>query len=244
MQEKESRHHQPSKKRQPKGLTILYEDLDIIVVDKIEGLLTMGTEREKQRTAYYILTDYVKKGNVRSNNRIFIVHRLDRETSGILVFAKNERAKNYLQENWKSFSKKYFAVVQGKLQEKEGIITSYLLENKAFRIYSVNDPAKGKFAKTGYKVVKDTGKLSLLEISLFTGRKHQIRVHLSDKGHPVVGDKIYGNDDRGARRLALHAASLTIVHPFTKKEMTFETDIPLYFKTLVNYRDPKVMDDK
>lgn len=243
MQEKGSPLTNPSKKHQPKGLTILYEDLDIIVVDKIEGLLTMGTEREKQRTAYFLLTDYVRKGNARSNNRIFIVHRLDRETSGILVFAKNERAKNYLQDNWKTFSKKYFAVVYGKLQEKEGVITSYLLENKAFRIFSVNDPDKGKFAKTGYKVIKDTGRLSLLEIRLFTGRKHQIRVHLSDMGHPVVGGKIYG-EDKGAKRLALHSESLTIIHPVTKKEMNFETGIPLYFKTLVNYRERKDVDIK
>lgn len=223
----------PSKKHQPKGLTILYEDNDIIVVDKINGLLTIGTEKEKEKTAYFLLTDYVKKGTERSKNRIFIVHRLDRDTSGLLVFAKNEKSKRYLQDNWQEFSKKYFAVVHGKLREKEGVITSYLFENKAFRVYSVNDPDKGKFSKTGYKVIKESDNYSLLEIELFTGRKNQIRVHLSENGNPVVGDKVYGNANKGAKRLALHSASLTITHPFTNKQMGFETGIPPYFKTLV-----------
>lgn len=223
----------PSKKHQPKGLTILYEDRDILVVDKIEGLLTIGTEREREKTAHFLLNEYVKKGSERSRNRVFVVHRLDRETSGVLLFAKNEDTKFYLQERWKEFSKKYVAVVHGKLREKEGVITSYLLENKAFRVYSVKDPDKGKFSKTGYKVIKESDKLSLLEIDLFTGRKNQIRVHFSEKGHPVVGDKVYGNSDKGFKRLALHAASLTIIHPHTNKEMSFETEIPLYFRTLV-----------
>ena len=125
-------------------------------------------------------------------------------------------------------------LVHSKLQEKEGVITSYLLENKAHRMYSVKDAKKGKFSKTGYKVVKESSKFSLLEIYLFTGRKNQIRVHFSEKGHPVVGDKMYGKIDKGIKRLALHAASLTISHPFTKEKMIFETEPPLYFKTLVN----------
>jgi len=233
MEEQSSAFKAPSKKHQPKGLTILYEDRDILVVDKIQGLLTIGTEREKQNTAHFLLNEYVKKGNERSKNRVFIVHRLDRETSGILIFAKSEETKFYLQDHWNAFSKKYYAVVHGVLQDKEGVITSYLFENKVFRVYSVNDPNKGKFSETGYKVINESDKFSLLEINLFTGRKHQIRVHLSEMGHPVVGDKMYGNADKGAKRLALHCASLTIIHPFTHKEMSFETVIPPYFKTLV-----------
>jgi RluA family pseudouridine synthase len=236
MQERASSFKIPSKKHQPKGLTILYEDNDILVVDKIEGLLTMGTETEKQNTAYFLLNDYVKKGNARSRNRVFIVHRLDRDTSGILIFAKNENTKRYLQDNWKAFSKKYFVVVHGILKDKEGVITSYITENTAYRMYSVNDPTKGKFSKTAYKVIKESGKYSLLEIDLLTGRKNQIRVHLSEKGHSVVGDKIYGKANKGIKRLALHSASLTIIHPKTNKEMSFETEIPPYFKTLVNFR--------
>ncbi len=238
MQEKITSFKKPHGKHQPKGLTILFEDNDIIVVDKIAGLLTMGTDREKEKTAYFILNDYVKKGNQRSRNRIFIVHRLDRDTSGVLVFAKNEKAKRYLQDKWKEFDKKYFAVVHGMLQEKEGVITSYLLENKSFRVYSVTDPDKGQFSKTGYKVIKESDKFSLLEITLFTGRKHQIRVHLSEKGHPVAGDKIYGKPDKAVKRLVLHSASLKILHPYTNKEMIFETGIPPYFKTLVKLKEP------
>lgn len=233
MEEKGSSFKKPSKKHQPNGLSILYEDRDILVVDKIAGLLTIGTEREKQKTAHFLLNDYVKKGNARLRNRVFIVHRLDRDTSGILLFAKNENAKRYLQDHWKEFSKTYFTVVHGKLKDKEGVVTSYLMENKAFRVYSVNDSDKGKLSKTGYKVMKESDEYSLLEIQLFTGRKNQIRVHLSELGHPVAGDKIYGMADKGMKRLALHSASLTITHPFTHKEMSFTTEIPLYFKTLV-----------
>jgi tRNA pseudouridine32 synthase/23S rRNA pseudouridine746 synthase/23S rRNA pseudouridine1911/1915/1917 synthase len=233
MQEKRYPLKKASLKHQPKGLSILYEDHDILVVDKIAGLLTMGTDREKQKTAHFILNDYVKKGNERSKNRVFIVHRLDRDTSGLLIFAKNEDTKYFLQNNWKEFSKKYFTVVHGILKDKEGVITSYLTENRAFRVYSVKDSDTGKFSKTGYKVIRESGKYSLLEINLFTGRKHQIRVHLSEKGHPVVGDKIYGIADKGIKSLALHSASLTLRHPLTQKEMSFKTEIPLYFKKLV-----------
>ena len=235
MQKKIIPFSKPSKKHEPKGLTILYEDQAILVVSKINGLLSVSTDREKEKTAHFLLNNYVKKGNARSTNRVFIVHRLDRDTSGILVFAKNEKVKRYLQDEWAAFSKKYFAVVHGKLQDKEGIITSYLVENKVHRMYSVKDSEKGKFSKTGYKVLKSSGKYSLLEIELFTGRKNQIRVHLAEKGHPVVGDKMYGRSDKGIKRLALHATSLTISHPLTNEKMIFETDIPLYFKTLVKY---------
>jgi 23S rRNA pseudouridine1911/1915/1917 synthase len=232
-------HEQPkssktlSSKHQPKGLTILYEDQDIIVVNKINGLLTMGTEREKENTAYFHLTDYVRKGNPRSRNRIFIVHRLDRDTSGVLVFAKTEQVKRFLQDNWKEFDKTYIAVIHGKLAEKEGIITTYLVENSANRMYSVNNPEKGKFSKTGYKVLKENARFSLLEINLFTGTKNQIRVHFSEKGNPVAGDKIYGESEKGIKRLALHSKSLTIIHPFTKKTISFETEVPSYFYELV-----------
>ena len=230
---KDSSFKTPPKRFHPKGLTILHEDRDIIVVDKIQGLLTISTDREKEKTAHFLLNDYVKKGDHRSRNRVFIVHRLDRETSGVLVFAKSEEAKNYLQDYWQEFSKTYVAVVHGKLQDREGVISSYLAENSAFRVYSTKNPDKGKFSETGYRVLKESDRFSLLEINLFTGRKHQIRVHLAENGHPVVGDKIYGTDDRDMKRLALHASSLTITHPYTENKMTFETDIPSYFEALV-----------
>lgn len=223
----------PPKKFQPRGLSILFEDHDILVVDKASGLLTVSTDKIKKNTAYYLLNDYVKKGNRKSRNRIFIVHRLDRETSGVIVFAKSEKAKHYLQDNWQSFHKRYSAVVCGRLSEKEGVINSYLAENSIHKMYTVNTPEKGKLAKTGYKVLQENLKYSLLEVSLLTGRKHQIRVHFAEKGCPVAGDKKYGKKDKQVKRLALHAASITIRHPFTKEEMSFEAKIPGYFYSLV-----------
>ena len=234
MPEKRIPFKKPSKKHEPKGLTILYEDQDILVISKVNGLLSVSKDREKQKTAHFLLNNNVKKGNIRSKNRIFIVHRLDKDTSGILVFAKNEKAKRYLQDEWSTFDKKYYAVVYGKLQNKEGIITSYLVENKIHRMYSVKDSSKGKFSKTGYKLLKESNKYSLLEIQLNTGRKNQIRVHLAEKGHPVIGDKMYGRPDKAIKRLGLHAASLSIIHPYSKEKMLFETEVPAYFKSLLN----------
>jgi len=197
----------PPKRYQPRGLSILYEDHDILVVDKRSGLLTVSTEKVRENTAYYLLNTYVRKGNQKSRNRVFIVHRL---------------------------KKKYYAVVHGTLSKKEGVITSYLAENRAHKMYSVDDPEKGKLAKTGFKVLRESKKYSLLEIDLLTGRKNQIRVHFSEKGFPVAGDKMYGEKDKGIKRLTLHAASITILHPYTKEKMTFETTVPAYFKSLVN----------
>lgn len=234
MQENQKSFKSPPKRFQPRGLSILYEDHDILVVDKMSGLLTVSTEKATENTAYYRLNTYVRKGNQKSRNRVFIVHRLDRDTSGIIVFAKNEHAKRYLQEEWQKFKKKYYAVLHGTLPQKEGVITSYLAENSIHRMYSVDDPEKGKLAKTGYKVLKESKKYSLLEIDLLTGRKNQIRVHFSEKGCPVAGDKMYGEKEKDIKRLALHAASLTIIHPNTKETMTFETKVPDYFKTLLN----------
>jgi tRNA pseudouridine32 synthase/23S rRNA pseudouridine746 synthase/23S rRNA pseudouridine1911/1915/1917 synthase len=224
----------PPKRFRPRGLAILYEDHDILVVDKVSGLLTVSNEKVKENTAYYRLNKYVRKGNQKSRNRIFIVHRLDRDASGVIVFAKNENAKHYLQEEWQQFKKKYYAVVHGTLPKKEGVITSYLTENRVHKMYSVNDPKKGKLAKTGYKVIRESKKYSLLEIDLLTGRKNQIRVHFSEKGNPIVGDKIYGEKEKAIKRLTLHAASITILHPYTKEKMTFEAKVPTYFKSLVN----------
>jgi tRNA pseudouridine32 synthase/23S rRNA pseudouridine746 synthase/23S rRNA pseudouridine1911/1915/1917 synthase len=224
----------PPKKHQPRGLPILYEDRDILVVNKINGLLTVSTDRITEETAYYRLTEYVRKGNLKSKNRVFIVHRLDRDTSGVIIFAKTEAAKRYLQDEWQHFTKKYYAVVHGNLPKKEDVITSLLAENSAYKVFSVQDPKKGKLSKTGYKVLRESGKFSLLEVDLITGRKNQIRAHFSEKGFPVVGDKMYGDTKKGVKRLMLHSASLTITHPHTKAEMTFETKVPSHFGALVH----------
>ena len=222
-----------TRKHLPKDLEILYEDRDILVVDKPAGLLTVGTETNKLRTAYYILTDYVRKGNLKSRNRLFIVHRLDQGTSGVLIFAKRQEVKDCLQAQWKDTDKKYIAVVYGQLAQKEGIITSYLSENKAYVVYCTTDVTKGKLARTAYKVLKETKRFSLLEINLLTGRKNQIRVHLADQGHPVVGDRKYGKTGDRYRRLALHSKSISFKHPVSGKQMTFETKVPTYFNKLI-----------
>jgi tRNA pseudouridine32 synthase/23S rRNA pseudouridine746 synthase/23S rRNA pseudouridine1911/1915/1917 synthase len=222
-----------SDRRLPRGLAIIYEDDDILVADKPAGLLTMGTDAEKTRTAYYILTDYVRKGCAKSRKRIFIVHRLDRETSGVVVFAKSEEAKLRLQGQWEDVEKKYLAVVYGRLTEKAGVITSYLAENRAYVVYSTPDAGKGKLARTAYKVLKETERFSLLEIGLLTGRKNQIRVHLADKGHPVVGDRKYGKSKDAYKRLALHSKSISFKHPISGRQLTFEAEVPGYFKQLL-----------
>lgn len=197
----------------------------------------MGTDTDKTRTAYFILTDYIRKGYSKSRNRIFIVHRLDRETSGILVFAKSEEAKLCLQSQWKETQKKYLAVVHGKCEKRSETITTYLAENKAYSVYSTSDTRKGRLSHTAYKVLKETKDFALLEVDLLTGRKHQIRVHLAGIGHPVVGDQKYGKGNKAHKRLALHARSISFRHPFSGKQLTFETKVPVYFNQLVGNLD-------
>jgi len=233
MRESQRQFKRPPKRYQPKGLEILYEDRDILVVDKVSGLLTVSTKKVRDNTAYRLLNEYIRKGNPKSRHRIFIVHRLDRDASGVIVFAKNENAQRFLQEEWQSFQKTYYVLIQGRLPEKEGIITSYLAENRAHKMYSVDNPKKGKLSKTGYKVLRESTEYSLLEIDLLTGRKNQIRVHLAEKGCPVVGDKKYGVRGKGIKRMTLHSASITIVHPYSKETVTFKTRVPAYFKSLM-----------
>jgi len=223
----------PNYSHLPKGLIVIHEDSAVIVVDKPPGMLTMGTEKEKERTAYFAITDYVRKGQAKSSKRIFIVHRLDRETSGIVIFAKTEKAKFYLQDHWNETNKKYLAVVHGRFENQSGTISSYLAENKAYVVYSTHDKEKGKLSRTAYRVLKETEDFSLLEVDLLTGRKHQIRVHLADNGNPIVGDRKYGKADDDHKRIALHALSISFKHPMSGKECFFETEVPEYFKKLV-----------
>ena len=223
----------PTSRFLTRGLAILYEDRDILVVDKPSGLLTMGTDREKARTAHFALNEYVRKGAAKSRNRIFIVHRLDRETSGVLVFAKTAEAKFCLQSRWDETKKRYLAVVHGKCAKRAETITTYLAENRAHGVYSTAEPKEGKWSQTAYTVLKETKDFALLDVELLTGRKHQIRVHLADRGHPVVGDKKYGRANTAHRRLALHARSLSLRHPVSGEELTFEAKAPAYFNELV-----------
>jgi len=223
----------PIYRRLPNGLEILYEDKDILVVDKPAGLLTVGTPTNKSKTAQYILTDYVRKGCLKSRNRVFVVHRLDQWTSGVLIFAKSEEVKQRLQAQWKDTAKKYLAVVHGRPAKRQDTITSYLAENKAYVVYSTTDATKGKLAHTAYTVLKETRHFSLLEVDLLTGRKNQIRVHFADRGHPIVGDRKYGRPGDARKRLALHAKSISFKHPTSGKQMSFETRVPAYFNELM-----------
>lgn len=213
-----------------KNIDIIYEDKDIIVINKPSGLLTVATEKEKNKTAYHLVMEYLKKKN--KNNRIFIIHRLDKDTSGIIMFAKNERAKHLYQDNWNDIVKKrcYYAVIDGKMQNKEGTIKSYLKENGNM-VYSVKDRS-GKIAITEYKVLKERKNISLLDINLKTGRKNQIRVHMKENKTPILGDLKYGEKSKLINRLALHAYKLELINPVTKKLLTFEVNMPNEFKTL------------
>lgn len=213
-----------------KNIDIIYEDKDIIVINKPSGLLTVATEKEKNKTAYHLVMEYLKKKN--KNNRIFIIHRLDKDTSGIIMFAKNERAKHLYQDNWNDIVKKrcYYAVIDGKMENKEGTIKSYLKE-KGNMVYSVKDRS-GKLAITEYKVLKERKNISLLDINLKTGRKNQIRVHMKENKTPILGDLKYGEKSKLINRLALHAYKLELVNPVTKKLLTFEINMPNEFKTL------------
>ncbi|MCB2206215.1 RluA family pseudouridine synthase [bacterium] len=210
----------------PRGIRLLHEDDHIIVVHKPAGLLTMGTQSNKTSTVYAVLTDYVRKGYSKSRKRIFIVHRLDKDTSGVLVFAKSGEVKRQLQEGWQDVEKRYVAVVHGVPKKVSGIEVSYLAENAAHIVYVTNDREYGKLSKTSWRILESHGDHSLLELRLLTGRKHQIRVHLAEMGHPVLGDRMYGHPKGGRRGLALHARSLSFIHPATGERVTFEAEAP------------------
>lgn len=212
---------------------LVYEDDDIMVIEKGYGLLSMGTDKVKDGTAYSIMRDYVKWQDPR--NKLFIVHRLDRDTSGLMMFAKNSQAKEIMQHNWNNMviSRKYIAMVEGKVEQDQGVIRSYLAENKQFEVYSTDDPSEGELAVTRYKVIKRGARYTMLEVELDTGRKNQIRVHMKDLGHPIAGDRKYGAGPSIIHRLALHAQTLRFVHPITRRDMNFTTDVPGSFWKLV-----------
>jgi RluA family pseudouridine synthase len=220
----------PGQRFLPPGMKVIHLEKSFLVVEKPAGLLTMGTEQEAERTAYWALNDWVRKGNAKSRERVFIVHRLDRETSGLLVFARDETSKHLLQDGWDRVTKHYLAVVAGRLPAT-GAFRSLLAENKAHHVYSTQDTSVGRPCVTGYRVLREHGGHSLLDLELVTGRKHQIRVHLSDAGHPVCGDRRYGGPPHA--RLALHAQCLELPHPYTGVPMRFTARAPVGFSSLV-----------
>lgn len=214
-------------------LQIVYEDDDIIVVDKGYGLLSIGTDTKHTGTAYWILRDYVKRLDPR--NKIFIIHRLDQHTSGLMMFAKTQEAKERMQHNWNNMvlERKYIAVVEGQIEPPEGTVESWLAENAAHEVYSTNNPRIGKHAITHYRTLRSRGRYSMVELQLATGRKNQIRVHLRDLGNPIVGDRRYGAQTSPIRRLALHAHTLRFIHPITRRDMNFTSPLPPGFRRLV-----------
>ena len=215
------------KPRHIKGINILHEDLDVIVVEKAAGVLSCATRRGGEHTVEDALNDYVRKGQLRSRKQVYLVHRLDRETSGVMMVAKTPEVQEYFRSNWNDLTEKtYLARVHGILEEKEGLFESYLAEDqKTLLMRSVKNPKYGKLARTLYRVVSEEKDTSLVEVRLKSGRKNQIRVHFSENGHPIVGDSRYGRDRGG---LMLHSWKLEFVHPHTGKKMHFETERPAF----------------
>ncbi len=221
------------KKYQPKGYEIIYEDRDIIVGNKACGFLTVSALWNKEKTIHRALNEYVRKGQAKSHKCVFVVHRLDQATSGVLIFAKTQSAQIFLKDNWKNTQKIYYALVHGKLAQKEGVIESHLVEDEDYVVHTNLGGSQGKLSRTAYKVVEETANFSLLKVDLLTGRKNQIRVHLADLGHPIVGDTKYGKTHKRYPRLALHAHSISFNHPFHQKRLTFEIPVPEIFKHLM-----------
>ena len=216
------------------NLPIIYEDDEMIVIDKPSGLLSVASDKEKGVTAFRMMNDYVQQKD--KHNRIFVVHRIDEDTSGVLMFVKNSNLRDALQDKWNDLVKKrgYFAIIEGQMKEKEGTITSYLKKNSLNLMYSSHKKGDGQYSVTHYKTIKTNDKYSLLDVEIDSGRKNQIRVHLGEKGHNVIGDDKYGNPSNPIGRLGLHAYELKIIHPFTGKELKFNAPMPKDFLALMD----------
>jgi 23S rRNA pseudouridine1911/1915/1917 synthase len=208
-------------------LPIIYEDDAVVVIDKPAGLLSVATESEKEDTAFVRLAAVLPA-------RPSVVHRLDRETSGLLLFARSNAIRDQLQKTWDEVEKTYLAVVEGTLRQREGIIDNFLLEGKSLRVTASPSPKAGaKRAVSRYRVLKPNAGLSLVEVIIETGRKHQIRVHLAGLGCPIIGDSVYGATTNPAKRLGLHAHRLAFEHPITRKRIEIESPLPAALARIV-----------
>ena len=224
----------PIKKKTRSKLPIIYEDDDLIVINKPSGLLSIASDNEKSSTAYRMLSDYVQQKD--KHNRVFVVHRLDEDTSGVFMIAKNVQIQQALQEHWNDIVKKrgYYAIVEGVMEKKSDTIKSYLKKNSQNLMYSSKKAGDGQLAITHYKVMKENKKYSLLDVNIDTGRKNQIRVHLGEKGHYIIGDDKYGKPANPIKRLGLHAYELDFIHPFTGKLVKFTAPMPKEFSLLMD----------
>ena len=213
---------------------IIFESEEILVIDKPAGMLSISTEKERENTAYHIVTDYIKSKS--PLGRVFIVHRLDKETSGIMLFAKNEKIKNEFQDNWDDLVtyRGYTAVVEGKPENQSGQVISWLKQTRTLVVYSSDIEGVGKKAITNYSTTQTNENYSLMDISIDTGRKNQIRVHMNDLGCPVAGDKKYGAKTNPLTRLCLHAGRLTLRHPITGETMDFKSVAPKAFTKITS----------
>lgn len=231
--------HTPAGTILPSGVEIVFEDEALIVINKPAGLLTIASESEKTRTAYAQLTAYVKARAPKGDARVFIVHRLDRETSGLLIFARTEEVKFAIQRSWKSVTKKYHAVVQGALTPPQGTLRSVLVESDTLRVHSTRPGhIDAKPAITHYRTIRSGTEASLVELALDTGRKNQIRVQLAEAGHPILGDEKYGATSDPARRLALHAVELSLRHPGSGEALHFVSPLPENLRGLLGKKLP------
>lgn len=218
-------------------IQIVYEDDDVLVINKGYGLLSVGTNSHKrEENAYDIMREYVK--NVDPRNKLWVVHRLDRHTTGLMMFAKSERANEVLRHNWNNIilERLYVAVLEGYLEQDKGYVKSRLAENSQFVVYSTDAPGEGRLAVTHYEVMGRGNGYTLAHFSLDTGRKNQIRVHAADMGHPIAGDRKYGAQTSPINRLALHAQTLRFAHPVTKKDMNFQSPVPREFTGVIRGR--------
>ena len=222
----------PIHKKTRSNLPIIFENEEMIVIDKPSGLLSIASDKEKGSTAYRMVTDYVQQKD--KHNRIFVVHRLDEDTSGVLMFAKNANLQEALQNNWNDIVSKrgYYAIVEGHMEQKSGTVKSYLKKNSQNMMYSSKKAGDGQFAVTHYEVIQEIEGYSLLDVHIDSGRKNQIRVHLGDLGHNVIGDDKYGNPSNPIKRLGLHAYELELTHPITKKKLKFTAPVPKEFKSM------------
>ena len=210
------------------NLKILYEDDNIIVIDKPTKILTISNKNEKEETLYRKVSDYLKK----QNKKVFVIHRLDFDTSGIIMFAKNQKIQKLYQDNWNNLAKEreYTAVVEGITKDSDHI-ESYLKQTKTLLVYSSKNK-DGYFSITDYKKISNNNKYSLLKIYISTGRRNQIRCHMSDIHHPIAGDTRYNSKTNPLGRLCLHASTLKITNPLNNELMIFKSDIPKEFITL------------